>query len=391
MKKLSFLSAVVMATPAFTANAATWTTNIDAATYGVTGSIIFDDHGYVGPAGVGANDFKVGDGFDATRIGQIQNVITKDPDGLTSDAPKKIFADFGGEGVFTNANMDATVNFYKWAYTTVGGSTFNNMTIDKAGNYFVAKQDMTFQYYDVFNYKDVTGTNPDQTYDTGLNFQATAISDAKGWCGSVLTSSPDSLERMAGQVTFDIAFDVYFDANIRAEGHDVFSSRQIIPDFVMRSYGSYTMDVNGVKFSGSAVENNTNPLTGELDPDWQNQVSFLGGGVIPKGVWVFNDGSLDVTVAEVQGAPGTTDGQTRADGATWHRNTFSGYSFLLRADGTRTLTFAAADWSDYTAVSGVPEPSTYAMMVVGLGLVGGVVARRRKLAALRCPACECVA
>lgn len=382
MKKMSLLSAALLASPVFTATAATWTTNIDAATYGVTGSIVFNDDGYVGPNGVVANDFQVGAGFDASRIGQIQNVITKDPDGLTSDASKKILADFGGGEIFTNANMDGTVNFYKWAYTTVGGSTFNNMTIDKAGNYFVAKNDMTFQYYDVFNYKDTTGVNPDQTYDTGLNFQATAISDAKGWCGSVLTSSPDSLERMAGQVTFDIAFDVYFDDNIRAEDHDVFSSRQIIPDFVMRSYGDYTMSVTTatgqvISFSGSAVENNTNPLTGELDPDWQNQVSFLGGGVIPKGVWVFDDGSLDVTVADVQGVAGTLDGQTRADGATWHKNSFAGYSFLLRADGTRMLTYAANDWSDYAAPLAVPEPSAYAMMLVGLGLVGGMARRRR--------------
>lgn len=385
MKKLSLLSAALLASPVFTASAATWTTNIDAATYGVTGTIVFNDHDYVGPNGVGANDFQVGAGFDASRIGQIQNVVTKDPDGLTSDPAKRVVADFGSSEVFTNANMDGTVNFYRWAYTTVGGSTFNNMTIDKAGNYFVAKNDMTFQYYDVFNYKDTTGVNPDQTYDTGLNFQATAISDARGWCGSVLTSRPDSLERMAGQVTFDIAFDVYFDDNIRAEDHDVFSSRQIIPDFVMRSYGDYSMNVTMadgkvVSFSGSAVENNTNPLTGELDPDWQNQVSFLGGGVIPKGVWVFNDGSLAVTVAEVQGAAGTVDGENRADGATWHKNSFAGYSFLLRADGTRMLTFAATDWSDYTSVSGVPEPSAYAMMVVGLGLVGGAVHRRRKRA-----------
>ncbi len=374
MKSMRLLSAALLASPVFTAYAASWTTNIDSATYGVTGTIVFDDHGYVGPNGVGANDFQVGAGFDASRIGQIQDVVTKDPDGLTSDAAKRIVADFGGEEVFTNANMDGTVNFYRWAYTTVGGSTFNNMTIDKAGNYFVAKRDMTFQYYDVFKYEDTTGTNPDQTFDTNLNFQATAISDARGWCGSVLTSAPDSLERMAGQVTFDIAFDVYFDDIIRDEDHDVLSSRQIIPDFVMRSYGSYTMDVNGVKFSGSAVENNTNPLTGELDADWQNKVSFLGGGVIPKGVWVFGDGSLDVTVADVQGVAGTVDGQTRADGATWHKNSFAGYSFLLRADGTRTLTFAATDWSDYTAP--VPEPSAYAMMLVGLGLVGAAARRR---------------
>jgi hypothetical protein len=378
VKRLSLLSAMLMASPAI---AATHTTVIDAATYGVTGTIVFNDHDYVGPAGVGANDFKVGSGFDANRIGQIQDVVTKNPDGLTSDAPMTVRGDFSNNPNYPRANMDGQVSFYKWAYTTVGGSTFHNMTIDKAGNYFVAKNDMAFKYYDTFQYHDEGGINPDSTRDTLLNFQPYAISDARGWCGSVLTSSPNSLERMAGQVTFDFAFDVYFDGITKPDGKDVYSGTQIIPDFVMRSYGDYTMDVNGIHYSGSAVENNTNPLTGQLDPLWQNQVSFLGGGVIPKGIWVFNDGTHDVTVAEVQGVAGTAGGQSRADGATWHANSFAGYGFLLRADGTRTLTFAATDWSDYSAAA-VPEPSTYAMMAVGLGMLGAV-ARRRTIIASR--------
>jgi len=375
VKRFSLLSTVLLVSPVFSATAATWTTNIDAATYGVTGTIVFNDHDYVGPNGVGANDFQVGSGFDASRIGQIQTVVTKDPDGLTSDAPQKVVGDLGDGMKYPNANMDGQVSFYKWGYTTKGGSTFNNMTIDKAGNYFVAKNDMAFRYYDVFEYKDATIGDqtraPDQIRDTLLNFQARTVSDARGWCGSVLTSSPNSLERMAGQVTFDIAFDVYFDGITQKNGLDAFSSTQLIPDFVMRSYGDYTMDINGIHYSGSAVENNTNPLTGALDPDWQNQVSFLGGGVIPLGVWVLNDGTADVTIVEA----GTS-------GATWHANSFAGYGFMLRADGTRTLTYAATDWSDYTAVSGVPEPSTYAMMAVGLGMLGAA-ARRRKMVVLR--------
>jgi hypothetical protein len=243
------------------------------------------------------------------------------------------------------------------------------MTIDKAGNYHVAKNDMNFQYYDVFKYNN--GVDPVQTYDTKINFQPYAISDAKGWCGSVLASSPDSLERMAGQVTFDFAFDVYFE--LVPGVTPSYSSTQIVPDFVMRSYGSYEVNVttNGglgdnQHYLGSAAENNTNPETGELDPDWQNQVSFLGAGVIPLGAWVLNDGTADVQVVE-EGTPG----------ATWHANSFGSYAFLLRADGTRTLTYVNPDgFSDYVAA--VPEPETYAMMLAGVGLVGGMVARRRR-------------
>lgn len=372
--KLTLLASALFASPAF---AATWTTTIDEATYGSVGTITFDDNGYTGPTGVGANDFQVGTGFDATSVGQIQNVVTNDPDWQTSDPKHNLLADFtffpkaDGSNVYNNANMDGTVNFFKWGYTTVAGSTFNNMTIDTAGNYYVARNDMSFQYYDVFNYNN--GTDPIQTLDTKINFQPYAVSDAQGWCGSVLTSDPTSLERMAGQVTFDFAFDVFYE--LPPGSPPVFASTEIIPDFVMRSYGSYVVDVTtqgGIGdqqyFVGSAVENNTNPVTGELDADWQNQVSFLGAGVIPVGAWVLNDGTADVQVVE-EGTPG----------ATWHENTFAGYAFLLRADGTRTLTYVNPDgFSDYVAAAPVPEPETYAMMLAGVGLVGGMAARRRR-------------
>ncbi len=372
--KLTLLASALFAAPAF---ATTWTTTIDEATYSSSGTITFDDHGYIGPTGVGAGDFQVTStvtgitGFNANSIGQVQNVVTKDPDWITSDPAHTVINDRTSSITYT-ANMDATVNFYRWAYTTVGGSTFNNMTIDTAGNYFIARNDMSFQYYDVYQYNN--GTDPVQTIDTKINFQPYAVSNATGWCGSVLTTSPDSLERMAGQVKFDFAFDVYFEKTI---GINTFSSTQIVPDFVMRSYGSYEVNVAGGQvFSGSAVENNTNPVTGLLEESWKNQVSFLGAGVIPNGAWVFGDGTDNVTVAEDQSVAGTMDGEIRTDGATWHSNSFAGYAFLLRADGTRELTYVNPEgFSDYVSAP-VPEPETYAMMLVGVGLIGGVVAKR---------------
>lgn len=362
--KLAVLASALFVTPAF---AATFTTIIDAATYGSAGTITFDDHGYTGPTGVGVNDFQVGAGFNASSVGQIQDVVTKDPDWKTTDPTHSVNGDLGGP-VFNNANMDGSVNFYKWGYTTVAGSTFNNMTIDTAGNYHIARNDMNFQNYDVFKYNN--GVDPIQTYDTRINFQPYAISDAKGWCGSVLASSPDSLERMAGQVKFDFAFDVYWDFGEAAS----FASTEVIPDFAMRSYGSYVLDVttNGglgdnQHYIGSAVENNTNPGTGLLDPAWQNQVSFLGAGVIPLGAWVLHDGTSSVEVV-AEGTPG----------ATWHANSFAGYAFMLRADGTRELTYINPEgFSDYMPAA-IPEAETYAMMLAGIGLVGGMAARRRR-------------
>lgn len=336
-------------------------------------------------------------------------MVTHDPDWQTRDPGHDVLMDMAPaelmsyDGItYTNASMDATVNFYAWAYTTTGGSRFNNMQIDQAGNYFVAKNDMDFQFYDSFQYHDVTGANPDSTRDTVVNFQPYAVSDALGWCGSVLTSDPNSLEVMAGQVTFDFAFDAYLNDGEPVAGQG--GGTQIVPDFVMRSYGSYEVDFGDLQFSGSAVMNNNDPtidpldangeVTGAaLDADWQNRVSFLGAGVVPQGVWVtadsYNgDGSrrlnADSTWAVTLAGAGMAaicnpgdPGQAPEAGAVCWQNSFAGYPFLMRADGERTVTYINPEgWSDYTTTTTVPVPP--AVWLFGSGLLFlGRVARRR--------------
>ena len=391
--KLTLLAAALCASPAFAAT--TWTTAIDAATYaGSTGTITFNDWGYTGPTGVGAGDFQVGAGFNAANVGQIQHVVTKAPDYLSPDPASNIVGDLAGTP-FPNANMDGGVNFYKWGYTTPADSTFNKMQVDTAGNYHVAKQDMSFGYYDLFEYRDKTGVNPNQTFDTKINFKPYTVSDARGWCGSVLNPDPAGVAKMGGQVTFDFAMDVYFDFG----GIPTYSSTQLAPGFVMRSYGDYTVNVatsggDQQFFQGSAVGNNTNPTSvvpgvgGTLDPAYHNQVSFLGAGVLPAGVWVsadsFNpDGSRKMRAdvnATTGGVSSVWDVKIVAagtNGAVWHTNSFAGFAYLLRADGTRILDYInPAGHSLYVAT--VPEPETYAMILVGVGLVGGMAARRRQ-------------
>lgn len=390
--KLSLAVLAVLAVLAGTAQAGTPTTWVSNYTYsGSTTTIKFNDWGYEGPAGVGANNFQVGTGFDSSRIGQVQHVVTTGPDFKTPDPGHTVAQDFNEQNPdFTNANMDSAVNFYKWGYTTAAGSTFNNMQIDKAGNYKIAKNDMTFQYYDSFQYRDKTGANPDSTYDTSINFQPYAISDAKGWCGSVLASNPNGLEKMAGQVTFDFAFDAYLSSEHQGVGPGVTGAGyaiQIVPGFVMRSYGDYEVIYNedgyATTYRGSAVINNTNPLTGLVDAAYQNKVSFLGAGVVPRGVWininqVRADGSWDYSVAATQGADGTVDGQARADGAKWHFNAFGGFAFLMRADGMRILDYVnPTGHSDYvTTTSAVPVPA--AAWLFGSGLLGLLGAARRR-------------
>ncbi len=397
----------------------TYTTTYDAARYnGSNGSITFNDWGYTGPAGVGANDFQVGGGFNASRLGQKQDVTTLAPDLLTPDAPQTVSHDFTSSNYFKKANMDGQVSFFKWAYTTPT-SHFYNMQIDKAGNYFVAKSDMQFGLFDVFKYTNMrtgagAGIPPNEVYDTGINFYPWAMSNGKGWCGSVLNSNPNGVGVMAGQLTFDVAFDVSVtDGNLLPNGQRLVapSNSQVIPGMVMRSYGTYSVNVydrDGYlqTYSGSAVMNNTNPTispldaNGEvinnssnpaLDANFQNHVSFLGGGVIPNGAWVYNEGTWDMTVAPDQSAQGTTQGQVRAsDGAVWHDNSFKGKAFLMRADGQRTLTFIAddghsdyvtTDAAAYASLAAVPVPA--AVWLFGSGLLGVAGVARRKRANLK--------
>lgn len=339
---------------------------------GATGTITFNDWGYTGPQGVGANDFQVGGGFDASNLGQVQSVVTVGADYNTPDPAHNVNTDPGAKDIngvaypsgqsLPNANMDGSVNFYQWAYTTPT-STFSNMQIDRQGNYHIAKADMNFGYYDEFHYKN--GNNAVEVVDTGIDFQPYAISDAKGWCGSVLTPDPNAVAEMAGQVTFDFAFDANFAG---------FISTQIVPGFVMRSYGDYVVDVQrgevNMNYIGSAVVNNTNPTTGELDPAYQNKVSFLGGGVVPETVWVLNAGTPDVQVVP-EGTPG----------ATLHTNVYAGYAFLLRADAERTLEWISPEGhSEYfPAPSAVPVPA--AVWLMGSALFGLIATARKRAAA----------
>ena len=338
---LSFLSSQAIAT--------VWVTPM------VGGEIRFDDWGYTGPGGRGAEDFSPlsggfggpAEGNDADPnggIGQIQTVLTLFPDFLTPDDPTNAIGDLTGVPSFTNANADAVVNFYDWAYTTEGGSTFASMQIDYEGDYFIKLQDMNFVLHDTFFYRDTTGTNPDQDFDTNINFKPWAISDAKGWCGSVLASHPLALEPMAGQVMFDVVFETFLPTTTEP-------SWQVVPNFIMRSYG--TVEVIGGAgdqyFKASAVVNNTSPVgtrdathpLGYADANYYNRVSFMGAGQVPGGIWIMPGAvtAKDVRVHPIQEANGTTAGEVRSDGAIWHENSFAGYPFLLRADGQRTLTY----------------------------------------------------
>lgn len=370
--------AVLLGVVSFNSYATEWVQTIDAETYGgSTGTITFDDWGFSDSLnGRDASQFDAINGFG--DVGQVQHVVTLDHDWETPDAPATVYGDLGGP-TFTNANMDTAVNFYKWGYTTTGGSTFNNMMIDTDGDYYVAQKDMTFQLYNSFDYQQVgTALQPgdagyvaDGTYPTKIAFQPYVLSDAKGWCGSVMASNPGALEGMAGQISFDFAFDVYFQI---APGLYSYSSTEIVRDFEMRSYGEITVNVATAggdvqSYSASAVVNNTDPSSNNtvvdgapVDADNYNEVSFMGAGVLSGTDYCgrLTEGwaggiKTDTSTYKFSGIiDGVADAAAcSAAGGEWQSHAYSGFAYILRADGLRVI--EAMDYSEYPDLSNVPN------------------------------------
>ena len=443
------------------AHATLWTTPISG------GEVLFNDWNYTGPDGRNATDFDSINGFNGAT--QIQRVVTMESDGVTPDASQSLVTDSvalgaGREPRFADANMDTQTNFYGWGYTSPAGSTFSNMQIDADGDYYIARDDMAFNYYGEFDYTnmapdsfDAEGVrivngdrdrNADGTYATTIGFQPYALSDAEGWCGSVMASNPGSLEAMAGQVTFDFGFEAYFPTTPEGPGN---GAMQIVKDFQMRSYGTLDVITNtadggqaDLHFTANAVVNNTDagvdPTTGAglvwepvlnldgtaaldgngqprfiqvedkavgaggVDPNSYNEVSFMGGGIVPDFIWILvkpgtagvttdsADNILAVLDVDANGNPiipiDPETGLQMVGELVNHQNSFAGYPFLLRADGIRII--EAMDFSLYSDMSGVPEgalagvtdlsavPVPAAVWLFGSGLLGLLgVARRR--------------
>lgn len=400
--KSGLSGAILLAICATSSQAEIHTQTIDPLGYrGSYGTITLDDWGVTGPQGVTARDYQVAGGFNMSNLGQIQRVETLPPDWRTPDSPINVMMPEFTPQNYSNASVDSSVNFYRWLYTTPY-SEFNSMYIDKNGNYFVNRRDMNWGFFNTFIYHDTSASGndgstqlgvdsstqlsvnllgtatldassdttltasvggADEKVTTQLQFQPYAISDATGWCGSVLASHPAALEKMSGQLKFGVAFDVYPTLD-GVPGDEPMPN--LIPDFVARSFGTIEVDVTTAygdrqHFRSSAVTNNTVPETGEVSSDRYNKVSFHGAGVIPTGVWT----SADSWVANPNPLLPPTrklnpDGTWAVNvvdeytpGAIWYANPFAGYAFILRADGVRIL--EAIDKQYYRKTRNVPK------------------------------------
>ena len=374
---------ILMALAVPNVHAVQWLTTYDGSTtQGNAGTITLDDWGFIGPQGRQADSFEpyggvFGNGMYETMgaayciadpaacgIGQMQHVVTSGADGITPDAPALIKADFlSTTGDFQNANVDSLTTFFQWGYTTAAGSTFNNMMIDLDGDYHIAKEDMTFEWYNSIDYTQVipdgqsrVGTNPDGEYFNGLGFQPYVVSDGKGWCGSVTAPHPNAHVAMAGQIKFDIIMDVY--QRNPATGALVFFSSELTPDFEMRSFGDITVDFpgSGQAMNARAVVNNTDagvtnqtvgPVTPLGDLSWHNRVSFMGANILPAGGWCglqsaeWLGGARGIGVKRYDAVRKdlTTQLDCEVAGGNWDYNSFAGFAYILRADGGRFIDY----------------------------------------------------
>ena len=144
--------------------------------------------------------------------------------------------------------------------------------------------------------------------------------------------------------------------------------------------------------SSGAVPANTFPAS-------PSYLSVLGGGTATYDLTAFNPrniqfdwGSIDgfntLTVNTLLGntytiVPGTVTFPNAANGNQFSPGTNGLFTFKLGNDRVTSLTFASGGNSfelDRLAISGaVPEPATWALMIMGFGAVGGAM-RRRKVA-----------
>ena len=328
-----------------------WVAKIDTKSYGgATGTVTFYDEGYRGPAGSSVNDFQVGTGYDAARPSFDQDVLVKEQDWLTKDPDATVWRDDplglvqSPTQALRDGNMDGQVNLGSFGWTTPPGTRFANMKIDRAGNYFVARRDMQWGFFDEYRYRNPAGEV--RTLDTGFNFQPYPLSDAYGFCGSVLTLNPRAMQKQSGQLVFDVAFDVY--PGDGGAGSPL-KMTQVVPGFVMRSYGKSVVDVTNrfgqrQRFTANTSGINHNPVTGDLDERFYQTVSPVGAGVIPAGAWVLHDGDPERMVVVPKGTPG----------AKWHENEFAGFAYMLRGDAARRVTDVQGTnyerrmtWTDY--------------------------------------------
>lgn len=161
--------------------------------------------------------------------------------------------------------------------------------------------------------------------------------------------------------------------------------------------GGYALSGSAVLFTGSAGGVSAAPATGAgaadttqylsvqggqsafLDTPLLRSISFYVGSLDGFNSFTFSlaDGSTQVVTGAMLDALPATDANGNQTGFTTNgRVTFSFDSAITGvqlASGTNSL-----EISDVGAVAAVPEPATWAMMIIGFGGVGGLLRHRQR-------------
>ena len=128
------------------------------------------------------------------------------------------------------------------------------------------------------------------------------------------------------------------------------------------------MDFDSSTFDGSVSQFVTNAFMLNLDfTNPTNGFHITTIGPLDKGTYFDSSGVLPTVLAGFgsQGGTGASDEVTIVVGA----GGFGDPSSLVLGNGTGNNLFTDVSWGA-AAVPAVPEPETYAMLLVGLGLVG---------------------
>lgn len=237
---------------------------------------------------------------------------------------------------------------------------------------------------------------------------AATATGAQAAAGDLIGASIVEISSLSSLATGDASVNAggvfYFGAEagdgVRPTGTSTFNSTGVgAVGIIANGVGQVDNQITtGFLFGGAAFDINTVPLAGPAS----GVTGSIIGGVLSMdlsawgGVWANTgahrfilgpDATSLVTAVEFIGTSGGVDSWYYT--ADWSHTITSDEDFSGAFDEFGDPIFLGftgnrADWhleGIATTVAAVPEASTYGMMLAGLGLVGGMVARRRKLMA----------
>ena len=158
--------------------------------------------------------------------------------------------------------------------------------------------------------------------------------------------------------------------------------------------GTFTFaDVSGVPLSGGIEWEENGATNGwgaiALDPSFEQEYNWGNSGIMNQGsgtsvIDIFNaPGTTNISVASLLSNPVHNTNSSLPDAYAWIKvRSLNGG--INAADGSNwwgtPIQNAAGGRLDVLAIAAVPEPSEYAMMGLGLGILGFVARRRAKAA-----------